>query len=156
MKQTIKSSLRTDTSQNTLSIALLLLRVAMGGMMLTHGLGKLTMLFGNDPIAFPDPLGIGLTASLALAVFAEVVCSIFLIFGLATRFSAIILVVTMLIAAFIVHGEDDFGRKELALLYLLNYVVIAKVGAGKYSIDNWLNKKERLNNLKNNGVGANI
>lgn len=141
MKQLIKKSFSSDTTQNIISIALLLLRVTIGGMMLTHGLGKLTMLFGNDSIQFLDPLGIGLTASLALAVFAEVICSLFLIFGIATRFSAISLSVTMFIAAFIVHANDDFAVKEMALLYLLIYVVLAIVGAGKYSVDNWLSKK---------------
>ncbi|MCB0447402.1 MAG: DoxX family protein [Gelidibacter sp.] len=141
MKQLIKNSFSADTTQNNISIALLLLRVTVGGMMLTHGLGKLTMLFGNDPIQFAVPIGIGLTASLALAVFAEVFCSFFLIFGVATQFSAISLSITMFIAAFIVHSNDDFAVKEMALLYLLIYVVLTIVGAGKYSIDNWLSKK---------------
>ncbi len=141
MKQLIKKSFSSNTTQNNISIALLILRVTIGGMMLTHGLGKLTMLFGNDPIQFADPMGVGLTASLALAVFAEVFCSLFLIFGVATRFSAIFLSITMFIAAFVVHTNDDFAVKELALLYLLIYIMLAIVGAGKYSIDNWLSKK---------------
>lgn len=141
MIQLIKKSFSSNATQNNISIALLILRVVIGGMMLTHGLSKLTMLFGNDPIQFLDPLGIGLTASLALAVFAEEICSIFLIFGVATRFSAITLSITMFIATFIVHANDDFAIKEMALLYLLIYVVLAIVGAGKYSIDNWLSKK---------------
>lgn len=141
MKQLIKKSFSSNTTHNNISIALLILRVTIGGMMLTHGLGKLTMLFGNDPIQFADPMGVGLTASLALAVFAEVFCSLFLILGVATRFSAISLSITMFIAALIVHADDDFAVKEMALLYLLIYVVLAIVGAGKYSIDNWLSKK---------------
>lgn len=141
MKQLIIKNFSTDTAQNNVSVALLLLRVAAGGMMLTHGLGKLFKLFSNEPIQFLDPLGIGLTASLALAVFAEVICSIFLIFGLATRLSAISLSITMAIAAFVVHANDDFAVKEMALLYLLIYVGLAIVGAGKYSIDHWLIKK---------------
>lgn len=141
MKQLIIKNFSTDTAQNNVSVALLLLRVAAGGMMLTHGLGKLFKLFSNEPIQFLDPLGIGLTASLALAVFAEVICSIFLIFGLATRLSAISLSITMAIAAFVVHANDDFAVKEMALLYLLIFVGLAIVGAGKYSIDHWLIKK---------------
>ena len=141
MKQLIKKSFNSDTTQINISKALLILRIAIGGMMLTHGLGKLTMLFDSEPIQFLDPLGIGLTVSLVLAVFAEVVCSIFLILGILTRIAAIPLIITMAIAAFVVHANDDFQVKELALLYLLIYVVIAILGAGKYSIDNWLSKK---------------
>ncbi|MDQ7917849.1 DoxX family protein [Mesonia sp. MT50] len=150
MKKIIQNSFSSDTSENTLAIALLILRVVIGAMMLMHGLGKLSMLLGNDPISFPDPLGIGLTASLALAVFAEVFCSIFLILGIATRISALSLIVTMLIAAFLVHGNNGFAAQELAFLYLLIYLVIAIVGAGKYSIDNWISKKQLDNFVRQN------
>jgi len=141
MKQILKNSLSTGTDQNKTSIAILILRVAIGVLMLTHGLPKLFMLIGDDPIRFGDPIGIGVTASLTLAVFAEVFCSIFLIFGVATRLSAIPLISTMLTAVLIHHADDSFARKELALLYLSVFVVIVIIGAGKYSIDNWLSKK---------------
>jgi putative oxidoreductase len=137
----IKKIFNPGNYPKNVDFVLLLLRAAIGGMMLTHGLGKLTMLFGNDPIVFPDPIGVGITTSLALAAFTQVICSIFLIFGVATRFSAIPLSITMVLAAFVVHANDDFAGKEMALLYLLIYVVLAIVGAGKYSIDNWLSKK---------------
>jgi putative oxidoreductase len=83
----------------------------------------------------------GVTLSLVLAVFAEFFCSLFLIAGLATRLAAIPLIVTMSVAAFIVHAEDAFGVKEMALLYLVIYVVLLIAGAGKYSIDRWIDKK---------------
>ncbi|MDO9040037.1 MAG: DoxX family protein, partial [Bacteroidota bacterium] len=70
-------------------MAILLLRITAGAFMLTHGIGKFSLLFGNEAIQFPDPIGVGATASLALAVFSEVLCSLFLILGIATRLSAI-------------------------------------------------------------------
>jgi putative oxidoreductase len=73
-----------------------------------------------------------------LTVFAEVFCSIFLIFGFATRLSSIPLLITMLVAILIVHAPDEFGRKELPLLYAVVYFVILLLGAGKYSVDQWL------------------
>ena len=123
-----------------INIVLLLLRIVAGIFMLTHGIGKLTMLFGDGPIQFADPIGIGENTSLVLAVFAEVFCSILLIFGLATRFAVIPLLATMLVAAFVVHASDGFGRKELPLLYALIYLAITIVGAGKISLDNWIYK----------------
>ncbi len=118
-----------------ISIALLLLRVAAGILMLTHGTGKFTKLFGDDPIKFADPIGVGVTASLALTVFSEVICSILLILGLATRLIALPLLFTMLVAVFIVHGDDGFKKQELPLLYAAVYAAIALSGAGKYSLD---------------------
>ena len=141
MKSLIKRSFDAGNLPESISISLLLLRVIVGIFMITHGYGKFLRLFAEGPVQFADPLGIGVTTSLILAVFAEFFCSIFLIFGVATRFSAILLLITMLVAALIVHAPDPFVRKELPLLYAAVYVAIAIAGAGKYSVDNWISKK---------------
>ena len=122
------------------SFALFVFRIVTGIFMLTHGYGKLRMLFGSDPIQFADPIGIGVNISLALVVFAEFFCSIFLILGLATRFASIPLLITMLVAAFVFHAADPFFQKELPLVYATIYLVIAIVGPGKISVDNWIYK----------------
>lgn len=134
----IKKSLNPGNYTNNISLALLFLRVIAGVFMLTHGYPKFLMLFNEGPVQFADPIGIGETASLVIAMFAEFFCSIFLIFGLATRFSALSLLITMLVAGLIVHGPDAFRMKEMSLLYGAIYTVILITGAGKYSVDNWL------------------
>ena len=137
----IKNIFNPGTYPKNINFVLLLLRLAVGILMLTHGMGKFSTLFGEGPIQFPDPIGVGATASLALAVFAEVFCSMLLIFGIGTRLAAIPLLITMLVAALIVHANDGFGRQELPLLYSAIYFVIAIAGAGKISIDNWIYRK---------------
>lgn len=125
-----------------IDLSLLILRIAGGALMLTHGISKIAPLFGTDPIQFPDPIGLGATTSLALTVFAEVFCAALLILGLATRFAAIPLLITMLVAVFVVHIADPFANQELPLLYASIYLVILIAGAGKFSIDNMVfNKK---------------
>jgi len=42
---------------------------------------------------------------------------------------------TMIVAAFIVHLDDPFKRKELALLYLVGFLIVLLMGPGKYSLD---------------------
>ena len=126
---------------NNVSTALLILRVVIGILMLTHGWGKMETLFSGEPIQFADPIGLGANFSLTLAVFAEVLCSILLILGLGTRLAAIPLLITMLIAAFIVHANDGFGKQEFALLYAVIYLTITLIGAGKYSLDYLISKK---------------
>tara|TARA_R110000850_G_scaffold80862_1_gene173485 strand:- start:24024 stop:24452 length:429 start_codon:yes stop_codon:yes gene_type:complete len=123
-------------------IALFLLRIGVGGLMLTHGIPKLMKLFGSDPIAFGDPIGLGAEASLALTVFAEVICSILIIVGLGTRLAAIPLMLTMATAFFIVHAADPFQRKELALFFLIVYLVLFLTGSGKYSLDHYFLKRK--------------
>ena len=123
-----------------INLILLILRFTVGAFMLVHGIDKFSKLLGDEPIKFADPFGIGVTASLTLTVFAEVFCSLFLIFGIATRLAAIPLLITMLVAVLIVHINDGFGKLELPLLYSMVYLVIAIAGAGKISLDNLIYK----------------
>jgi putative oxidoreductase len=141
MKKIFNLGMNPGNHSESVSWAILILRLTVGGLMLTHGYGKLLMLFNGGPIQFADPIGVGATASLILTVFAEVFCSLFLIFGLASRAAAVPLLITMWVAAFIVHAPDAFSRKELPLLYSAVYLAVILVGAGNYSLDKILFKK---------------
>ncbi|MGY5353690.1 DoxX family protein [Wenyingzhuangia sp. IMCC45467] len=122
-------------------ISLLILRVSFGATMLFgHGLGKWYKLFGGEEIQFLDPFGVGETTALALAVFAEVICSVFIMLGLLTRWAIVPLIVTMVVA-FNIHLSDSFGVQEKSVLYLIVYIVILLQGPGKFSIDGLLSKK---------------
>ena len=117
------------------SLGLLLLRVGAGGMMLAgHGWDKLFH-FSEKVGQFPDPLGFGAGSSLALAVFAEFFCSLLVILGVATRFAAAPLVVTMAVAACIVHADDPWQAKEFALVYALPFLTLIFTGGGDFSLD---------------------
>ena len=139
--KTMKKIFSPGSYSNKINFGLLFLRGTSGIFMLTHGVGKLGKLIEGGTIKFADPIGIGPEASLVLAVFAEFFCSIFLIFGFATRISAIPLIITMLVAGFIAHAGDPFAVKEKAFLFFVIFVFIAIAGAGKYSVDNLIYKK---------------
>jgi len=143
MDHMIRAIFNPGNYSKNIDFALLLLRITAGAFMLTHGWGKFLKLIGDEPIKFADPIGVGVTASLVLVVFSEVFCSILLFFGITTRLAAIPLIITMFVAAFIVHADDGFGRQELPLLYTAIYVVFLITGAGKFSIDNWVYNKIR-------------
>ncbi len=120
---------------------LLVLRVAVAAiMMFAHGADKLVN-FGDKVAVFPDPLGFGATASLILAVFAEFFCSLAVGFGFLTRLATIPLIITMLVAAFVVHGGDPWRDKELAIMYFIIYLVILIAGPGRFSIDRMVFQK---------------
>ena len=129
------------------SAGLLVLRLGFGIYMASHGFGKVQMLFAGE--AFPvDPIGVGPTMSLVLAAFAEFVCALLVAAGLFTRLAAIPVVVTMAVAAFVVHTNDPWTMqpnghsKEPALLFLTAVLALACTGGGRYSLDAvWLAKK---------------
>ena len=123
------------------NLALLILRICVGIFMFTHGWGKMMNLFGEGSIKFADPLGLGASLSLALVVFAEILCSFMLIIGLFMRFACFPLIITMLVAAFIIHGDDPFSGKEMALLYLVIYIVLFITGSGQFSIDKFVHNR---------------
>ena len=122
-------------------LALFVLRAGFGlAMMFSHGVPKLMKLFGDDPIKFADPIGIGETTSFYLTVFAEFLCALLVAIGLKTRLATIPLIITMLVALFIVHGADPFNVKEMAALYFLAFFALLFTGPGKYSLDSMMNR----------------
>ena len=131
---------KTRINSAGVNLGLLILRLSAGGFMLTHGYPKLQRLLSGE-LRFSDPLGLGPEVSLVLAIFAEFLCSILVVLGLGTRLATLPLIVTMSVAAFISHGSDPFARKELALMYLVSFVVLLLNGGGKYSVDHFLQNK---------------
>jgi putative oxidoreductase len=136
----MRQSFHTNFNQNRLDLWLLLLRVLVTAFMLTHGLPKFYKLMAGD-LQFSDPIGIGEPSTLFLAVFAEVICSTFILIGLGTRLATVPLIATMLVAAFVSNWNDPFGKKELPLLYLFIYTTLFVLGSGKYSVDSLLSKR---------------
>ena len=115
-------------------LGLLFLRISSSILMLTHGLPKLQKLISGN-FEFGDPIGIGSTPSLFLAVIGEFICPILIIVGFKTRWATVPTIITMLVAALIVHGADPFNVKEKAVIFLIAFVTVLMMGPGKYSLD---------------------
>lgn len=133
----MKSLLNLSFLPRSTDLALLLLRLWLGlSMLILHGWPKLLKLTSGDH-KFPDPLKIGTTPSLTLAVVGEVVGAVLLILGLWGRISALSLAITMGVAWGMTHqmkltGE---GSGELAFVYLAGFLAIFFAGSGKFSVD---------------------
>ncbi|SDL46265.1 DoxX family protein [Chryseobacterium taihuense] len=137
------SYFNSKTNPVIFDIVIFIVRLLVGFAMISHGFPKLQMLIDGGDIQFFDFVGLGPKISLGLTVFAEFVCSIFIILGLFTRVAAGFLVFTMMIAAFVVHGSDPFDKREMSLLYLSIYLLIISLGAGKISVDHLIEKRKR-------------
>ena len=121
-------------------IGLLILRSSFALLMIfPHGWGKLIN-FSARMNTFPDPIGFGSPVSLSLTVFSEVFCAFALLIGFKTRWASVPLIITMLVAGVVIHGNDPWKIKEKAFVYLFAYLAIAFTGPGKFSIDNMVFK----------------
>lgn len=127
----------TKPDETRASLFLLALRILFGVLLMSHGIQKLTS-FHELSATFPDPLGVGNTLSLVLAIFGELVCSMGFIIGLLYRLALIPMIFTMSMAFFVIHGNDTFSVKELAFVYLAVFVLMYIAGPGKFSIDHLL------------------
>lgn len=134
------------------SIGLLILRLGVGGFMLTHGWSKVKMLTAGQFEQMGSVLGLSPEVGLVLITLAEFGAALLVILGLATRFAAPVLVIAMGVAAFVAHandpwtmergaalfmsGEAEFwSSKEPALLYLFPFLALTFTGAGAFSLD---------------------
>ncbi|MBD1426567.1 DoxX family protein [Sphingobacterium arenae] len=139
MKRFFLTVHRGTTSSN---FAAFILRIGFGVLMIPyHGYVKLVE-FNERKDEFMDLLGLGSSISLSLAIFAEFFCSILLVLGLFTRFAAIPLLTTMLIALSI-HNWEIFGQYELATAFFVGYLSILTLGPGKFSLDYLIFRRKR-------------
>ena len=135
MLRTLRLVFNSDIQSKYLNLALLIMRVAFGLMIaLGHGWCKLCT-FAEKSATFSDPLGVGNAVSLSLAVFAEFFCGLSLALGFVTRAVAFPLFFAMIVAVLIVHSNDPWSKKELALTYAIPFLTLMIAGGGKYSLD---------------------
>lgn len=75
--------------------------------------------------------------------FGEVVCAAGCVAGLLYRLALIPMVFTMCVAFFAVHGGDSFAARELALVYLVVFVLMYAAGPGRYAADTLIAQRIR-------------
>jgi putative oxidoreductase len=123
----------------TYSTLVLIIRILFGFLFLSHGYAKL-MQHASMADLFADPFGLGSTLSFWMVVFAEVVCSFALIFGILQRVVLIPMTITMAVAFFVVHGGDAFAARELSFIYFIMFIILFITGPGEFSFDSIIGK----------------
>src|SRR5687768_3823726 len=93
-----------DTAAGSNDLGKLVLRVALGVLILLHGIAKLT---GGPDFIVSAVEKAGLPSVLAYGVYiGEVLAPVLLIIGLFTRPAAIVVAINMLFAVFLVHAGE--------------------------------------------------
>jgi putative oxidoreductase len=117
----------------------LILRLTIGGLMLAHGINKIL-----NGIGWMDDLLVanGLPKELKYGVYVgEVVAPLLVILGFLTRPAALIIVINMAMAVFLVQrdklatlNQTGGWGVELEALFLFGALAIAFLGAGRMSL----------------------
>ena len=132
-------------SASRIDAALLVLRLAAGGIMLAHGAQKLFVFgfagvsggFAQMGVPMPGVMG-------PFIALLEFFGAIAIIAGLLTRLAALGLVFDMLGAIFLVHLKNGFFNPmgiEFPLLLAASYATLVIAGAGRYSVDDILARR---------------
>ena len=117
----------------------LLLRLAVGGLLLLHGLYKLRhgVGFVSEQVAAH-----GLPAATAYLVYVgEVIAPIFVLLGFMTRPAAVVMAINMATAVWLSHSHQLWGLTksggyslELQTLFFCGALAIACLGTGRYAV----------------------
>ena len=120
----------------------LVVRIMASALMIHNGFDKLADIsgFADNVVAtigLPYPVFFTYCAA-----YIEIIGSIFLALGFLTRFSAIALLMTMLVAIYFHIKVDGFTIRplETASLYALIFFLFAVNGSGLIAIDTWITK----------------
>lgn len=120
--------------------ACLILRLALGGLILLHGIGKV---IGGIGYVTGLITGTGLPAWVAYGVYAgEVIAPLMVIIGWYTRPAALVIAVNMVFAFGLAHSHEllALGRSggwalELQGMFLAVAVAVALLGPGRYAVN---------------------
>jgi putative oxidoreductase len=122
-----------------LDLALLLLRLALGAILLYHGLPKI-MNYGATVGGFQSMHVPAPTLSAIYAIVAEVIGGILILLGIAVDLAGILVAIEMLGAIALVHWGNGFdftkGGWEHPFSVLVMALAVALAGPGDYSVGN--------------------
>ncbi len=121
------------------NVGKLILRLMIGGMMIFHGIAKLS--HGIDFIK-SMLLQNGLPGLMAYGVYiGEIVAPLLLIIGYRSRLASVVIAFDMTTAIYLVHMKDIFSVTnvgawgiETEMFYLLGSICIILLGSGKYAV----------------------
>jgi len=119
-----------------LDLALLLLRLALAGVMLVHGIPKVTGFSGT--VGFFGSVGIPApTVAAAYAAAVEAVGGILMLLGIRVDIVGLLFAIDMLGAITFVHFKNGYsgqGGWEFHSMLVSGALAVALAGAGKYAL----------------------
>jgi len=146
-------------------VGLLIFRVMLSASLFAHHGWEKVSGFSQMSQHFMDPLHIGAMPSLAYAAFADGICAVLVILGLATRAASFFILFNLAVVFFVVHNALGLGflasapmpampgmqgppampggggdHVELVFCYLAGYLLLTLVGGGSLGLDRFFGK----------------
>ncbi|BBB62420.1 LysR family transcriptional regulator [Undibacterium sp. KW1] len=115
-------------------LGLLFLRLAGAFMLLyVHGLPKL-LHYSTELAHIDDPIHLGRSLTLWLALLAEIVCPMLIAAGILTRLACLPIIILLLVSMLAVHPGWSIAEGQFGWLLLIIFGSIALAGPGAYSL----------------------
>lgn len=139
MKDSLQRVLRSQGRE----MAILFLRVFIGGVMLLHMIGKLQD-YDNYVLNFQSIVGLNHATSFALSILFEGLFAVMIIMGVGTRLAASLMAIVMIVSICeaLMQGTVTDAESKLEFIYIGIYITLVISGGGRYAISTmFLNRK---------------
>jgi len=117
------------------SLGLLFLRLIGGTLLILGRSWTWAAAIDAHGVRFDAPFGAGGEFSWILTLFSECFCTILVMLGIFTKFTAVPPLLVMLVLALALPTGTAWSVREVYLLYALPFFVLTFTGAGEYSVD---------------------
>lgn len=139
----MKDSLQRVLRSQGCEMAILFLRVFIGGVMLLHMIGKLQD-YDNYVLNFQSIVGLNHATSFALSILFEGLFAVMIIMGVGTRLAAALMAIVMIVSICeaLMQGTVTDGESKLEFIYIGIYITLVISGGGRYAISTmFINRK---------------
>jgi putative oxidoreductase len=141
MKKIFRCLLSVYSSWKLFNWAMLCFRVFISiELIVVHGLKKIGVGV-QEAEHIPNPLHLPESLYNGFAIAANLFFPLMVIAGICTRLATLPILAVTVTGYFVIHGHGTLLEKDTPFMYSLAFLLIAVLGAGKYSIDNRLYNK---------------
>lgn len=136
--------LHSDLGQKTNNYVIFVFRILISlELIFVHGLKKLGVGVAAAEVV-PNPIGLPDFLNESIAITANLIAPLFIIFGLGTRLaSALVLCVTMT-GLLAMHLHDDPMVRDVPFMYSCCYLLLLFLGSGHFSLDRLIRNQIRI------------
>jgi putative oxidoreductase len=121
--------------RHQVSLGLLFLRLAGGALLIQWRAPQWSAMLNTTRAMVSNPLGISGEFDFFLTLFSELICTILVMLGIFTKFTAVPPLVVMLVMALAMPASTAWSTREIYLLHALPFFILTFTGPGDYSID---------------------